>query len=800
MFLGFLKEIKDNAENALNTVKDSDTFRQASTMVSNAAETAQALAAEKLGEIKNADSCGKFTDFFGDDAENFDQAADGLDALSESEWKRVSELDIDDLFGTMNFTADDDVCAWGKGGLRERNVKYTFRDVSDLDWNEVLGYMDATKLKAGYQCILFMRKGIMWAIDTMKPEFIDYTTLASASFFSEGEETGSISLAPGVVYVYPATQKTVQAVQIFFHNMQTFLWKKSPALDAARRKRFVTLRGIAEKVWNYKENRAPGETKRLCDRIFCNMECICTGTQEQADIFFLKAMTARTISEYEKAIREGDRVLSRCKNMPEEKSLAEKVSATTEELRTNYRKECERVKNLIHTILETDDPTPLDKDESIAWTADDYGMNLLLYVARYGRGAKTALYDWFADRSYVCEKAVSQKNIFGDGLQEIAALHGSRDQYWKISRDLGDPVIAKEAARYEKKIRNNARMEQAGRGASALLSGTAYLMDSASRASVGTGMGAQSLAKEIANDANQSHISASNRMYLEMDHDMQKLYVNAWNSLVEHLNHSVDPTQSGDMSIQKLDKKIAQANEKDAFVENKIKANREAVLKEFESNALAPDKMVQDEFETTEEFRQRKEKARLKAREKAKAYLASDAYKEKVALLRAQSLEEERALLNSKKSGKKLLLSYFVPTPVCVKFVLGSYNADKGAFSVTLEPYVYPDMSENTIETSLLMERDIARRFKKEIDTLHFEWTCTPNVSLPETGDALEVTLQYQCAFTFLDHTYEVLGQKVYHYEKPVLKELPDFHSDDSEDYEDQDYDGYDNGYDYDEE
>ena len=58
MFLGFLKEIKDNAENALNTVKDSDTFRQASTMVSNAAETAQALAAEKLGEIKNVDSCG----------------------------------------------------------------------------------------------------------------------------------------------------------------------------------------------------------------------------------------------------------------------------------------------------------------------------------------------------------------------------------------------------------------------------------------------------------------------------------------------------------------------------------------------------------------------------------------------------------------------------------------------------------------------------------------------------------------------------------------------------------------------
>lgn len=84
MFLGFLKEIKDNAENALNTVKDSDTFRQASTMVSNAAETAQALAAEKLGEIKNADSCGKFTDFFGDDAKIFDQAADGLVALSES--------------------------------------------------------------------------------------------------------------------------------------------------------------------------------------------------------------------------------------------------------------------------------------------------------------------------------------------------------------------------------------------------------------------------------------------------------------------------------------------------------------------------------------------------------------------------------------------------------------------------------------------------------------------------------------------------------------------------------------------
>lgn len=182
MFLGFLKEIKDNAENALNTVKDSDTFRQASTMVSNAAETAQALAAEKLGEIKNADSCGKFTDFFGDDAKIFDQAADGLVALSESEWKRVSELDIDDLFGTMNFTADD-VCAWGKGGLRERNVKYTFRDVSDLDWDEVLGYLDATKLKAGYQCILFLRKGIMWAIDTREPEFIDYTTLASASFF-----------------------------------------------------------------------------------------------------------------------------------------------------------------------------------------------------------------------------------------------------------------------------------------------------------------------------------------------------------------------------------------------------------------------------------------------------------------------------------------------------------------------------------------------------------------------------------------------------------------------------------------
>ena len=817
MFLNIFKEIKENAENAINTVKDSDTFRQASAMVSSAAETAQALAAEKLGEVRNADSCGKFTDLLGGNSENFGQAADSLEALDAEERKQVADLDVAHLFETMNSMTEDDVCAWGNGNLRDRNVKYTFRDVSDLDWNEVLGYLDATKLKMGYQCILFTRRGILWAIDTKKPEFIEYAALASASFFSEDENTGSISLAPGVVYVYPASQKTAQAVQTFFHNMQTCLWEKSPALDRARRLRFAALKALAENVWNSSEKRTSRETGSLCNRIFCNMESICRGTEEQAEIFFLKAMTARTISECENAIQESSKLLVLCQNMPEGKILAEKVSAALEELRANYRKERERVKKLIHTILERDDPTPLEQDESIAWTADDCGMNLLLYVARYGRGPKTALYDWFEEHPYACKQAVEQKNIFGDGLQEIAALHGSRRRFWEISRDLGEPEITREGNRFDKRIRNNERMEQVGRGASALLSGTAYLTDSVSRAGFGTDMGARSLANEITGDASQSHASAVSRMYLEIDHDMQALYVNAWNSLVEHLTRSIQPPQDGDKAIRQLDEKMAQANEQDAFVENKIRADREAVLKQYESDALAEDKMIRDEFETTEEFLQRKEAARLEAREKANAYMASEAYKEKVALLRVRALDEEHALLISQKAEciekqenktktKELLLSYFIPTPVRVHFVLGSYNADQGTFAVTLELYTYPDTSENTIETTLLMERDIARQFKKNFDALRFEWTCTPDISLPQTGDALEVTLQYQCSFVFLDHAYEVVGQQAYRYEKPVLEELPDVHNDDPEEYEnyddEDDYDGddkYDDEENYDE-
>lgn len=801
MFLNLLKNIKENAEAVINSVKDNEALQQASTLVACAAEcaaeSAQALAADKLGEINCADQCGKFVSPW--EEENLPRLhSSDTDLTTQSaERKMALDLDLKELFSTiLSASHHDMLCAWGDGKLREGNVKYTFRDFPDLLASEdILGYLDATKHKTGYQCILFTKDGIFWAIKTSTPEFLDYATLACASFYSENGQTGCISLLPDTVYTYPAESEDSASVQNFLHTIQKTLWEKSLLFEKARQTRFQDLQRLAQAIWDSRAERSARQTSNLCASVFRNMECLSTTAEEQAVIFFLKAATAQTIPEYEEALLSSKNILEQCKSDDKCPDLASKISSVLPQLRSNYQKECERVRTLIHTILDQDDPAPLEENLSLTRIPDAYGMTLPMYVALYGRGMKPSLYAWCTSHPQICALSAERTNILGDSLKELAALQGSQARFWQAACDFQVPEIMEQNERIVKRVRNFNLSNNIKNGASMLFSGTATAVDAMSKASYGSSMGARESANDLKKTIRESQNNQAFRIYSEIDHTKQELYVQAWNSMLEHLSAALQKEEVPEDAVQQLDQQLAATHENDSYVTSKLQADRESIIQQYVEEALAKDKMFKDEFETTAEFEERKEKARSDAQKQANIFLESQQYAKKSSLLRMQALDEERSSLLSQKEGlisrqetatkrKELLTYYFVPSPVTVNVVLGSYNADIGKFSVTLTPHIFSYKENPEVRKTLPVPRDVARQFKADFDKITFTWTCSPYFVLPNQDSPLIVKFRYYGNFSFLDQPYSLQFLVSSDYPSPVLKPLPDFHTNDDTDYE----------------